>query len=123
MYRVAAIDWYSRSVLAWPLSNTLEGHFCPEGLCTLLARRAQAGGGSRASANLHSRAGHTLQRCHPTDLVGGDDSLLRRKRGRPCPKPEAVQLLELLELYERRFRDWGDLHGYVAANSPPLSGE
>lgn len=28
MYLTAVIDWYSRYVLAWQLSNTLEGHFC-----------------------------------------------------------------------------------------------
>ncbi len=28
MYLVAVIDWYSRYVLAWKLSNTLDGHFC-----------------------------------------------------------------------------------------------
>ena len=29
---VAVIDWYSRKVLAWRVSNTLEGGFCVEGL-------------------------------------------------------------------------------------------
>ena len=28
MYLVAIIDWFSRYVLAWQLSNTLDGHFC-----------------------------------------------------------------------------------------------
>jgi len=28
MYLVAVIDWYSRYILAWDLSNTLEGYFC-----------------------------------------------------------------------------------------------
>lgn len=28
MYLVAVIDWYSRYVLAWQLSNTLDGAFC-----------------------------------------------------------------------------------------------
>jgi putative transposase len=30
MYLAAVIDWYSRYVLAWRLSNTLEGSFCLE---------------------------------------------------------------------------------------------
>ena len=30
MYLAAVIDWYSRYVLAWRLSNTLEGTFCVE---------------------------------------------------------------------------------------------
>ena len=32
MYLVAVIDWYSRYVLAWRLSNTLESTFCVEAL-------------------------------------------------------------------------------------------
>lgn len=32
MYLTAVIDWYSRYVLAWRLSNTLEGSFCVEAL-------------------------------------------------------------------------------------------
>ena len=30
MYLIAVIDWYSRYVLSWRLSNTLEGRFCLE---------------------------------------------------------------------------------------------
>lgn len=32
MYLVAVIDWYSRYVLSWQLSNTLDGGFCLEAL-------------------------------------------------------------------------------------------
>ena len=32
MYLVAVIDWYSRYVIAWQLSNSLEGRFCLEAL-------------------------------------------------------------------------------------------
>lgn len=32
MYLVAVIDWYSRYVLSWQLSNTLNGGFCLEAL-------------------------------------------------------------------------------------------
>jgi putative transposase len=32
MYLTAVIDWYSRYVLSWRLSNTLEGRFCVEAL-------------------------------------------------------------------------------------------
>jgi putative transposase len=32
MYLVAIIDWFSRYVLAWQLSNTLDGRFCLEAL-------------------------------------------------------------------------------------------
>lgn len=32
MYLVAIIDWYSRYVVSWRLSNTLDGRFCVEAL-------------------------------------------------------------------------------------------
>jgi len=38
MYLAAVIDWFSRYVLSWRLSNTLEGRFCLEALEEALAR-------------------------------------------------------------------------------------
>ena len=38
MYLAAVIDWYSRYVLSWRLSNTLEGRFCLEALDEALER-------------------------------------------------------------------------------------
>jgi putative transposase len=38
MYLAATIDWYSRYVVAWRLSNTLDGSFCLEMLDEALAR-------------------------------------------------------------------------------------
>jgi putative transposase len=38
MYLAATIDWYSRYVLAWRLSNTLDGSFCLEMLAEALRR-------------------------------------------------------------------------------------
>jgi len=37
MYLVAVIDWYSRHVLAWEVSNSLEGSFCNDVLTAALA--------------------------------------------------------------------------------------
>ena len=37
LYLVAVMDWFSRHVLAWRLSNTLEGSFCIEALEEALA--------------------------------------------------------------------------------------
>jgi putative transposase len=39
LYLVAVMDWYSRYVLAWRLSNTLSGSFCLEALDEALATR------------------------------------------------------------------------------------
>jgi len=41
LYLVAVIDWYSRRVLSWVLSNTLETTFCVEALNEALARFGQ----------------------------------------------------------------------------------
>jgi putative transposase len=38
MYLTAVIDWFSRYVLSWRLSNTLEGGFCLEALDEALSR-------------------------------------------------------------------------------------
>ena len=38
MYLAATIDWYSRYVVAWRLSNTLDGSFCTEMLDEALTR-------------------------------------------------------------------------------------
>jgi len=38
VFLVAIIDWYSRRVLAWRLSNTMETNFCVEALHEALAR-------------------------------------------------------------------------------------
>ena len=32
IYLVAVIDFFSRYVLSWEISNTLDGHFCLEAL-------------------------------------------------------------------------------------------
>jgi putative transposase len=37
MYLVAVLDWFSRLVLSWQLSNTLDGSFCLEALQEALA--------------------------------------------------------------------------------------
>jgi putative transposase len=37
IYLVAVIDWFSRYVLAWQLSNTLDGYFCEQALQQALA--------------------------------------------------------------------------------------
>ena len=39
LYLAAVMDWYSRYVLAWRLSNTLEGSFCLEALDEALAAK------------------------------------------------------------------------------------
>ncbi len=42
MYLVAVLDWFSRFVLAWQLSNTLDGAFCVEALHQALEQGTSA---------------------------------------------------------------------------------
>jgi len=41
LYLVAIMDWWSRKVLAWRLSNTMEAEFCVEALEEALARHGK----------------------------------------------------------------------------------
>lgn len=43
VYLVAIIDWYSRKVLSWRLSNTMDAEFCIEALQEALARYGPPG--------------------------------------------------------------------------------
>src|SRR5688572_17228306 len=38
LYLFAVLDWYSRFMLSWRLSNTLDTGFCPDGLEEALSR-------------------------------------------------------------------------------------
>ncbi|MFT5067528.1 MAG: putative transposase, partial [Reinekea sp.] len=38
LYLVAIMDWYSRKVLAWRLSNSMDADFCVEALNEALAK-------------------------------------------------------------------------------------
>jgi putative transposase len=40
MYLTAIIDWFSRYVVAWRISNTLDGNFCKEALIEALKNGA-----------------------------------------------------------------------------------
>jgi putative transposase len=41
MYRVAILDWASRKVLAWRISNSLDSSFCIEALQEALTRHGR----------------------------------------------------------------------------------
>jgi putative transposase len=61
MYLAAVIDWFSRYVLAWRLSNTLDGSFCLDMLEEALSG-GQSGGvqhrsGGAVHGDRHGRGG------------------------------------------------------------------
>lgn len=41
MYLVVIMDWYSRKILSWRVSNTIESDFCVEALQEALSRYSQ----------------------------------------------------------------------------------
>jgi transposase InsO family protein len=41
LYLVAIMDWYSRKVLAWRLSNSMDADFCVEALKDALAKHGK----------------------------------------------------------------------------------
>jgi putative transposase len=41
LYLVAIMDWHSRRVLSWRLSNTMDVTFCTEALAEALARHGK----------------------------------------------------------------------------------
>ena len=55
MYLMAILDWYSRYVVAWRLSNTMEAHFCvealEEALCMAVPEIFNSDQGSQFTAN------------------------------------------------------------------------
>ena len=55
MYLTAVIDWFSRYVLSWRLSNTLDGRFCLEALDEALSRAGRRS--STPTRDRSSRAG------------------------------------------------------------------
>ena len=56
MYLVAVIDWYSRYVLSWELSNTLDSGFCVAALEAALAAAAARDLQHRSRGAVHSQA-------------------------------------------------------------------
>ena len=58
MYLVAVIDWHSRYVLAWQLSNTLDGIFCLDALRQALSKGPAQDLQHRPGRTVHGRCFH-----------------------------------------------------------------
>ena len=58
LYLVAVMDWYSRYVLAWRLSNTLDGGFCLEALDEALEPGDAGDLQQRSRLPVHGRGVH-----------------------------------------------------------------
>ena len=55
MYLTVVMDWYSRYVLSWRLSNTLDGTFCLEALEEALIARHSGDIQHRPGRAIHGR--------------------------------------------------------------------
>ena len=61
LYLVAIMDWFSRKVLAWRLSNTMDADFC----VTALERRSPASANPRSSIRIKARSSPALPSATP----------------------------------------------------------
>jgi putative transposase len=81
MYLAAVIDWFSRYVVSWRLSNTLDGSFCPEMLGEALRS------GKPEVFNTDQGVQFTAEWVRSKIDVGPGRSLLRQRPGTPADSP------------------------------------
>jgi putative transposase len=103
LYLVAVIDWYSRYVLAWALSNTLEGRFCVEALEAALARGEPVVFNTDQGAQFTSEA-FTGQLKQRQILISMDG------RGRALDNVFIERLWRTLKYEDIYLRDYADGH-------------
>jgi putative transposase len=75
VYLAVVLDWFSRRVLSWRLSITMEAAFCVEALEDALARRGKpdifnTDQGSQFTGGLHRHARHCDQHGRQRGLAG-----------------------------------------------------
>ena len=94
LYLVAIMDWYSRKVLAWRLSNSMDADFCVEALKEALAKHGKpeifnTDQGSQftsiewAAFLKHHNLEHSMSRrgnCHDNAVAESFFNLLKRER-------------------------------------------
>ena len=89
MYRVAVMDWYSRRVLSWQISNTLDGDLCVEALEAALARYEAPQIFNTDQGAQFTAAAFTDQGAWGGDQYGWQGALARQRlRRRPVAQRE-----------------------------------
>ena len=63
VYLVAVMDWFSRKVLSWRISNSLTADFCVEALEEAIARYGTPEIFNTDTLKLIVDAGHPMSRC------------------------------------------------------------
>ncbi len=104
LYLVAVMDWFSRFVLSWVLSNTMQTSFC---LAALQARSVLA----------NSKSGTPIRVLNSRPRIFSERVRRQYQHGRARPRPgqcvhrAAVAQLEVRAHLSRRLRQWG---GFVS---------
>ncbi len=100
---MAVIDWYSRYVLSWRLSNTLDGSFCLEALDEALAERQPEIFNSDQGAQFTAQAfTGRLESCGVQISMDG--------RGRALDNVFVERLWRSVKYEEVYLHDYGDGH-------------
>ena len=109
VYLVAVMDWYSRRVLAWRMSITMESDFCVEALQEAVARHGQPEifntdqGVQFTSASTIPSFGHHNSRWKKTRPGHGFGEFLDQ-RGEPVFRHVGDQFIKHAALAEQRVR-------------------
>jgi putative transposase len=108
LYLTAVMDWYSRYVLAWRLSNTLEGSFCLEALDEALSRqRPEIFNSDQGSQFTSAAFTGRLEKCGVAISMDG--------RGRALDNVFIERLWRSVKYEEVYLRDYAD--GWEAERS------
>jgi putative transposase len=101
LYLVAVMDWFSRYVLSWRLSNTLEGTFCREALeAALAAGRPEIFNSDQGSQFTASAFTSRLEACGVAISMDG--------RGRALDNVFIERLWRSVKYEEVYLRDYAD---------------
>lgn len=101
LYLVALLDWYSRYVLAWRLSNSLEGSFCVEALDEALE------GGRPEIFNTDQGAQFTSER-FTSRLESADVAISMDGRGRALDNVFVERLWRTVKYEDIYLKDYAD---------------
>ena len=103
MYLTAVIDWYSRYVLSWRLSNTLEGRFCLEALDEALSRA-----GRRSSTPTRGRSSRREEYTGRLEEAG--IAVSRDGRGRALDNVFVERLWRSVKYEDIYIKDYEHVH-------------
>jgi putative transposase len=108
LYLVAVMDWYSRYVLSWRLSNTLEGRFCVEALEEALSR-------ARPEIFNSDQGSQFTASCFTGRLEAAGVAISMDGRGRALDNVFVERLWRSVKYEEVYLKDYAD--GWQAENS------